>query len=283
VRGHIVPTYDDIINNSMTYKVAGGTANALTVALDLVPDSYAVCMIVRFKAIATNTGATTINVNGLGLKNIYKATGGTVSALTGGEIVTDGIYEVAYDGTQFQLLGGSSGAASNSGMDLLSIQTASASTFLDFDLDSDYESFLFDVNALKLSASSEVWLRCSIDGGSTFKSGVSDYTTQHSYLANTTEIFQRVQDSKIIISGTVVGSGMTGVSGQVSIHNAVAARWQNVRFNLGSISTTVASYNTIGHGMYFSAADGVNAVRFFPSIGNFSSGVIRCYGLRSSL
>ena len=47
----------------------------------------------------TNTGAATLNVNGIGAKAIQLA----AAALTGGEIVAGQMVTVAYDGTQFQI------------------------------------------------------------------------------------------------------------------------------------------------------------------------------------
>jgi len=46
----------------------------------------------------TNTGAATLNVNGLGAKNIYRLTGQAVAA---NEIINGYLYEFVYDGTQF--------------------------------------------------------------------------------------------------------------------------------------------------------------------------------------
>src|SRR6185437_1487837 len=52
-----------------------------------------------------NTGALTVNVNGLGAKNVYKKSPtGAAAACTGGEIQNGDIVEIEYDGTQFQLL-----------------------------------------------------------------------------------------------------------------------------------------------------------------------------------
>ena len=80
------------------YATAGGSANALTMAPGNI-DAYAAGQTFRFKAASDNTGATTLNVNALGAKNIYK----DGAALIGGELVTDRIYCVTYDGTQFAL------------------------------------------------------------------------------------------------------------------------------------------------------------------------------------
>jgi len=92
-------TKAEVQNQSVIYATAGGTANALTLTLSPAPSAYTAGMKVSFKASASNTGATTINVNGLGVKDIRKDID---KALVGGEIVNGGIYELSYDGTNFQ-------------------------------------------------------------------------------------------------------------------------------------------------------------------------------------
>lgn len=78
---------------------AGGTADALTLTPVPAHSSYAAGKIFRFIAAATNTGAATINVSALGAKNIYN----NGAALAAGAIETGKIYEIVYDGTQFNL------------------------------------------------------------------------------------------------------------------------------------------------------------------------------------
>jgi len=99
----------DMPFQTFTFGTSTGTANALVLTLPLSPGSYAQPLTVTVKANAINTGATTINVNGLGAKNIYKVSATGVTSLTGGEIVTGGIYQFTYDGTQFVMVSGSAG------------------------------------------------------------------------------------------------------------------------------------------------------------------------------
>lgn len=82
-----------------------GGANAQVVAT-LVPINFSLVNGYRavFTAGFTNTGATTLNLNGTGATNIFKATAGGPVALTGGEIVANNAAMVAYDGTRYQLL-----------------------------------------------------------------------------------------------------------------------------------------------------------------------------------
>lgn len=62
----------------------GGSANALTATLSPAPASLTAGLVVRGKSIAANTGAVTLNVNGLGAVAVKRIDG--TSALIGGEI-----------------------------------------------------------------------------------------------------------------------------------------------------------------------------------------------------
>ena len=52
-----------------------------------------------------NTGAATVNIDGLGAKNIFKL---TTTSLVANDILAGSIGILVYDGTNFQLLGGES-------------------------------------------------------------------------------------------------------------------------------------------------------------------------------
>ncbi|MFC3638237.1 hypothetical protein ACFONL_12785 [Camelimonas fluminis] len=86
------------------YAIAAGTANALTVTLDPAPASYAALTgaPIRIKVAANNTGAVTLNVNGLGAKAITRADG---TALAANDLVAGAILDFVYDGTSFQVSG----------------------------------------------------------------------------------------------------------------------------------------------------------------------------------
>lgn len=87
----------------------GPTAYALTPAVAL--GSYATGERFAFKINATNTGASTLNISGLGAKNIYKQTISGPAAIVAGDLVTGQMVEVMYDGTQFQIISGIGAAA----------------------------------------------------------------------------------------------------------------------------------------------------------------------------
>jgi hypothetical protein len=83
------------------YAAASGT-NELTVTLDPAPTAYVAGMGVCLKTSAANTGAVTINVNGLGVKSVLKSNG---SALSSGNLKANSVYTVRYNGTNFILQG----------------------------------------------------------------------------------------------------------------------------------------------------------------------------------
>ena len=88
-------------NASMNYVASDtGGANAAVIAPAPAVTSYVAGQVFHFKAAANSTGATTLNVSGLGTKAVQ--IGG--AAISGASILTTGVTSVIYDGTQFQLI-----------------------------------------------------------------------------------------------------------------------------------------------------------------------------------
>jgi microcystin-dependent protein len=74
---------------------AGGSANAITLTVSPVIPNYVTGQHFRFQASATNTGATTVSISGLTTKNITL----NGNSLVAGDIVSGGIYDILFDGT----------------------------------------------------------------------------------------------------------------------------------------------------------------------------------------
>lgn len=85
-----------------TYAADSGGANALAIALSPAPTAYTTGMKVSTKVNIDNTGASTINVNGLGAKNIKTVFGldPTAKQLKAGKM-----YTFQYDGTNMIMEG----------------------------------------------------------------------------------------------------------------------------------------------------------------------------------
>jgi len=94
----------------------GGSANAYTVTPTNALPSYTSRLSVIFSPTAANTGAATINVSGLGAKDIKRIDG---SALVAGDLASGSIYAAIYNGTEFRLM-----APTKNYIDQLSLGTA---------------------------------------------------------------------------------------------------------------------------------------------------------------
>lgn len=77
----------------------GGTANAITITSSSTYQSLVSGIRIMFKPGADNSGATTLNLDSLGVKAVRKISGGTDVALAGGEILNAQRAEVVYDST----------------------------------------------------------------------------------------------------------------------------------------------------------------------------------------
>jgi hypothetical protein len=86
-------------NGDYVYQGAGGTADALTLAIDPPITAYDNGQSFTFRASADNTGAVTLNVNSLGAKAVEH----NGLAIGAGYLLYQVLYTVVYDGVQFQL------------------------------------------------------------------------------------------------------------------------------------------------------------------------------------
>lgn len=86
--------------NAYTYSADTGTANAYVATLVPALTSYVVGAHVQIKIANSNTGSSTINVNGLGTKTITTSSGLNVRQ---NELIAGTIVDLIYDGTNFKL------------------------------------------------------------------------------------------------------------------------------------------------------------------------------------
>jgi len=95
------PSTKQLLNNLGEYcPTVGGTANAITCAPSVAIAAYAAGQRFCFVAASTNSGATTLNVSSLGVKDVKRPDGG---ALVGDEITSGKMVSVRYNGTYFEL------------------------------------------------------------------------------------------------------------------------------------------------------------------------------------
>lgn len=105
-------TYTQLTYAEWAYEIveAAGTDTYTGTFSSPIFLAYFPMMRIRVRFTNANTGAATINLNSLGAKDIKKSVS---TALAVGDIMAGGIYELYYDGTNFQIpaaVGGSAGA-----------------------------------------------------------------------------------------------------------------------------------------------------------------------------
>lgn len=93
--------FSQVQNQSLVAAADTGAADAYAIALSPAIAAYVSQQRFSFKAANTNTGASTLAVNGLAAKAIKK---NVTDDLIAGDIVANQQIEVVYDGTNFQLV-----------------------------------------------------------------------------------------------------------------------------------------------------------------------------------
>ena len=86
---------------SPNYGVDAGSNDTYVATLSPVPTAYVTGRLYVLKAATANTGAASVNFNGLGAKTIVKATSTTLS---NNDIIADMLCLLVYDGTNMVLL-----------------------------------------------------------------------------------------------------------------------------------------------------------------------------------
>ena len=117
--------YGQLQIGATTIATVTGT-DTLTGTLTPALTAYATGNLFSFVAANTNTGATTININSLGVKSITKS--GT-TALAAGDMVSGRVYLIEYDGTRFQLINPTPAAGGSPGGSTTQLQYNNAGAF----------------------------------------------------------------------------------------------------------------------------------------------------------
>lgn len=101
--GFLLPATElnEIVRSGGLYGASSAGTDTYAITVSPVPDNLTAGDVFRFKADVGNTGACTLNVNGLGAKAIKK---NVSEDLITGDILAGQLITVEYDGTNFQLI-----------------------------------------------------------------------------------------------------------------------------------------------------------------------------------
>lgn len=147
-----------------------------------------------------------------------------------------------------------------------------------------YDWFQIVLSHMRPDASVGVLVaQVSTDGGSTFKSGASDYAWQrirHVYYSADVSNGDP-SDSSIQVCEVVGGdTGEAGLSGIITlIHPQNASRKTSMRFQ-GEIEAADGSFQTVESGGRYNTAGAVDAIRLKFASNNIASGKIIVYGYK---
>jgi len=240
----------------------------------------------KFKATSTNSSATTVNVDGLGTKNIYKLSGTSLIALTGNEIVSGAIYELNYDGTQFQMLNAPAPIPPESGLVYLGQMVASGSTSLAFTslMSSTYEDYVVSFNHIIPATNSvDFYMVTSTDNGASYGTSYSSAADTRDTSTTITNIGGDAQTT-MKIATSQSNSSDQGLCGSLNIFNiSNTSGWKNFTWLVtGHVTGSTSGIRRyVGSGCNNNIND-IDAIKFAFSSGNITSGTIRLYGVQKS-
>jgi len=186
-----------------------------------------------------------------------------------------------------------SSSLSLSPMVLLSTQTASASALIAFTgLSSTYNSYKIVITDLVAATDQSILeMQLSTDNGSTY------VATNYTWVMYFNTPADPVADSSNAGTGgfttaialnptTATGFGVSNVAQdslqcEVTLFNpSSAASYKKVKFQTTYLGATANIVNADGSGVNSAAVTAINAVKFFMSSGNITSGTFKLYGIR---
>lgn len=259
--GIILPNMSDIRNQAGIAADDTGSANAVAIAPENPPGSYAAYQVFCFKPSANNTGATTLTVGALSSVAIKKLSGGSLVDLDADDLVAGVPATVIHNGSYFILQGTAAAASASSGLVLIETKTASGATSIDFTsgITSAYKNYKLVIGAALSSASGadDLLLRVRRSGQGSFDEGDNQYKSTPfggSALVRTNAI--------VLFQAAYSNSGSPGISGEVSFADVSTAREKAFRADLwGHDGTSYVSQVIAGGRSNSSAIDGVQ-IRF---------------------
>lgn len=256
-------SYKDIQNNLFTAVDAVGT-NAITLTLSDAPTAYVEYQTFTFKPAANNTGAVTVDINSLGVKNLKKDDGsGTLTDLEADDLKSGIPINIIYDGVNFiAQLGGASS----------SIYKSTASAVSQEDLNSVLGSenyYKLVITNIKPSVSAaDIRVRFSSDGGASFIT-TSSYNV--SYVGEQDDgsgnnFFQQNATSALIGNGLNTSNG-----GSMVLEFFKPSDSQHTHIFVSSIYLgSGGKYNFYTGMMTLKTTAAIDSVRVFPTSGNIS-------------
>ena len=168
-------------------------------------------------------------------------------------------------------------AAPTSVIDLIETRTVTTAANLDFtNLSNAYWYYMIVCNNLTVSALGDLWLRTSVDNGSTFAATAGNYAYNYN-LITTSQTIARTTAAQAVIGNFAAASDVGAL--QLSVYNLGSATGYP-QFLSSMMSVTTTTVNRVDSGGIRAAIAAVNALRLLPASGTFT-GTFKLYGVKA--
>lgn len=167
---------------------------------------------------------------------------------------------------------------------LLSTQTASSSASISFTsgIDGTYKNYIILMSSVVFSANVPLNVTLSTDGGSSYLSTNYSYVNSSIVDSGATTTVTNAASTTIIRPSYVNTGATTGysLSGEiVLVDPSNSSLYKHVRGSITNSDSTGVFGLSIFSGTYKGATTAINAIKFAPNSGNFTSGTFKLYGI----
>jgi hypothetical protein len=218
-----IPSAVALTQDRLAYCIDSGVANAYVLTPANAAASYVAGS--RFSFIALNTGATTVNVSGLGVKPVRRQTGADLAA---NDILAGALVWVQYDGMNFQMM-----------------------SFAQSDFTATAAASISAAASATAAGSSATAAAASASAASTSAGAAAASATSSAASATASA---NITPSSVSVNGAVLGGNKLAVTGTVGVSGLVTAAGG---FSDGGSAT---GYTTSGFGIVASfGVSGINS------------------------
>src|SRR5512139_4004314 len=169
---------------SIPYTTDSGTPNAIAAVFSPVITSLAAGDLVEVKMNNANTGASTIAVNALPVKNVFSS---NLEALVANQLIVGMIALLVYDGTQFQLINPAKPKVATGGGGVVQIKGRSVYQDPNYHVSTQRDVFVeaFRVSYTPVGAGNKI--RVQVNGATNQSADSTPQRKIHGYLAYSTD------------------------------------------------------------------------------------------------
>lgn len=208
----------------------------------------------------------------------------TTSTIDGGAsiVLTQGQgARIFSDGTNYYT---QKGVGGSSGLTLIQSQSPSGVATVDFTtgIGSTYDNYqlhLFDF--MPAIDNVALWLRITMDGGSTWRATAADYRWLNGFTNTTYGNSNSSSDTKIEINRDVGNATNEGCASIINFWNpSGTSRNKWFQWDGSHISASGTPERSYGQGRFMQSNNAINGVRLLFSSGNIAGGVAKLYGVQ---